>query len=96
MPCEWLFASDRVVKNAENQLLELSRALTPRQRRELLTYGRRLRAKPGKSARTVAREDGDAAWERILNDPRPRPKLRAYVERVLREEKAEPLDPAKL
>jgi hypothetical protein len=85
-----------IVKNAESQLLELSRALTPGQRRELLTYGQRLRAKPGKSSRRLPVKDGDAAWERILNDPSPRPKLRAYVERILREEKAEPLDLGKL
>jgi hypothetical protein len=38
------------------------------------------------------KKEGDAMWERLLNDPNPRPKLRAYVERILREEQAEPLD----
>jgi hypothetical protein len=26
--------------------------------------------------------DGDAAWERIINDPRPRPALSKYIEEV--------------
>jgi hypothetical protein len=39
-------------------------------------------------------EDGDAAWERILNDKRPRPKLIAFMEEVkkqIAEGKAKPL-----
>lgn len=36
-------------------------------------------------------EDGDAAWERIINDPRPRPKLEAFMKAALAEG-SEPLD----
>jgi len=39
-------------------------------------------------------EDGDAAWEKILKDPRPRPKLNALVEEVkkqIAEGKTKPL-----
>ena len=36
-------------------------------------------------------EDGDAAWERIINDPRPRPKLEAFL-REAEAEGEEPLD----
>ena len=42
-------------------------------------------------AHSPAAEDGDAAWERIINDPRPRPKLEAYMEQAIAEG-SEPLD----
>ncbi len=38
-----------------------------------------------------AEEVGDAAWERIIADPRPRPKLEAYIE-AAKAEGTEPLD----
>ena len=34
---------------------------------------------------------GDARWERILNDPRPLPKLEAFIEQAV-QEGSEPLD----
>ncbi len=37
-------------------------------------------------------EDGDAAWERIIADTRPRPKLIAYMEAAMAEGESEPLD----
>lgn len=36
-------------------------------------------------------EDGDAAWERIINDPGPRPKLEAFM-KACAAEGDEPLD----
>jgi hypothetical protein len=39
-------------------------------------------------------ENGDAAWERITNDPRPRPKLQAFMEAAMAEG-SEPLDLSK-
>ena len=36
-------------------------------------------------------EDGDAAWERIIADPRPRPKLEAFM-KAAAAEGDEPLD----
>ncbi len=41
--------------------------------------------------RSPAAQDGDAAWERIINDPRPRPKLEAYLKSI-ENEPTEPLD----
>ena len=35
--------------------------------------------------------DGDAAWERILRDSRPRPGLSALLEQVEREYRADPM-----
>ena len=37
-------------------------------------------------------EDGDAAWERIIADPRPRPKLEKFLRESAAEGGAEPLD----
>jgi hypothetical protein len=47
-------------------------------------------------ARSQGEEDGDARWEAIVNDPRPRPKLDAYVKAALEEGGLEPLDPDRL
>ena len=78
---------------AETELMEISRKLAPKKRQELLKYGRTLYAQSTKkNPATMPVESGDAAWERIISDSKPRPKLRAFVERVLREEKAEPMD----
>ncbi len=40
--------------------------------------------------------DGEAAWERIINDPRPRPKLQEFLRRSAAEGGEEPLDPDRL
>lgn len=79
----------------ETELMEISRKLSPKKRREWLNYGHTLYTQTEKKPAAVE-EDGDAAWERIIADPTPRPKLRAYVERILREERAEPMDIKKL
>ena len=47
-------------------------------------------------ARFLQQQAGDLAWENIISDTRPRPKLDAFVADALREEPAEPLDPTKL
>lgn len=39
-------------------------------------------------------EDGDAAWERVVDDPRPRPRLQAFMKAALAEG-SEPLDVSK-
>ena len=83
------------MKAAEVEVLEISRTLSPKKRREWLKLGRELSARNGKKPAAVESE-GDAAWERIIADPKPRPKLRAYVDRILREEKAQSMDLRKL
>ena len=40
-------------------------------------------------------EDGDAAWERIIADPRPRPKLEAFMKAAMADG-SEPLDLSRL
>jgi len=75
------------MKSAEAQLFEISRQLSPSQRRQWLNYGVRLRAR--KARKTVTpKENGDEAWERIIADPRPRPKLAAMVGKIRADLKA--------
>lgn len=72
------------MSTATEDILQVCEALTPAKRAEVADFARFL----------LARE-GDEAWERILSNPAPRPKL----ERFLRESAAEgeqPLDPSRL
>ncbi len=72
---------------AKTELLDLSRKLSPKQRREWVEYGRQLYAR--KSAKTPGvKENGDAAWERIIADPKPRPKLAAMAAKIRAEMQA--------
>jgi Protein of unknown function (DUF2281) len=47
-------------------------------------------------ARFLQQQADDAAWERIVDDSRRRPKLDKFVAEALHEGSAEPLDPTKL
>ena len=71
----------------ETKLLALSRKLSPKKRRELLTFGQKLYAQEEKKL-AVIEEEGDAAWERIIADPKPRPKLQALADKALAEYRA--------
>ena len=67
------------------ELVELVRDLPEEKAREVLDF-----------ARFLKQQAGDAAWERIISDQRPRPKLDAFVADSLREGDAEPLDTNRL
>lgn len=41
-------------------------------------------------------ENGDAAWERILSESKPRTRLDSFTEMALAEGDAKPLDPSQL
>ena len=47
-------------------------------------------------ARFLQQQASDAAWEHMIADTQPRPKLDKFVAEALREGSAEPLDPSKL
>lgn len=66
------------------ELIRICEQLPEDQRAEVTDFARFLLAK---------REDD--AWERTINDPRPRPKLDEFVRQALTEG-SEPLDPEKL
>jgi hypothetical protein len=70
---------------AAKELVELIGALSEEKARELVDFAHFLR-----------QQADDAAWERIIGDARPRPKLDAFVADALREGKSEPLDTNKL
>jgi len=74
------------MKSVEAEIVELSRKLPAKKRREWLKIGRELCTQEKKTA--VAGEDGDAAWERILTDAKPRPKLDAVVGKIRAEMQA--------
>jgi len=67
------------------ELIKIVDGLSEEKAREVVDFARFLRE-----------QAGDAAWERIIADARPRPKLDAFVAEALREGPAEPLDPSKL
>jgi hypothetical protein len=66
-------------------LVEIVDALPEEKAREVVDF-----------ALYLQQQSGDMEWERILNDPRSRPKLDAFVETALQEGSAEPLDHSKL
>jgi hypothetical protein len=82
------------MSTATLDVVETLDRLSPRRREEVLDFARFLLARDAAADAPSAEEDGDAAWwgwERIINDPRPRPKLEAFV-KASRAEGSEPLD----
>jgi hypothetical protein len=55
--------------------------------------------RPGTRVEVIVLEEesgDDAAWERIIADPRPRPKLDAFIAAAMAEGGEEELDPSKM
>ena len=70
---------------AAKELIELIGALPEEKAHEVVDF-----------ARFLCQQADDAAWELIVGDTRPRPKLDAFVADALHEGKPEPLDTNKL
>lgn len=64
--------------SAVEELTALCAALPAEKVAEVLDFARFLETRPPRPV-TTAEAEADAAWERILGDPRPRPKLEAYA-----------------
>jgi hypothetical protein len=82
------------MKSAVAEISKISESLPAKKASELLRFARALAAS-AKPKRKTAELDGDAEWERIISDPRPRPKLEAVRKRLAkldREGKLETLD----
>ena len=77
------------------ELVRICEGLPTDKVEELVDFARFLRQRT-LGDESAPPEDGDAAWERILGDPRPRPKLEAFAKAAFAEGQAEPLDPDKL
>lgn len=71
------------------ELVRISEELPPQKADQLLDFARFLKQQAQVDA---AEGEGDAAWEGIIKDARPRPKLAAFVKEALAEGEAEPLD----
>ena len=67
------------------EIVEIFKRLPSAQRAEVADFARFLASKYAPAV------DGDARWEAIIADPRPRPKLEAYARESLAEG-SEPLD----
>ncbi|MBI2925794.1 MAG: hypothetical protein HYY24_08835 [Verrucomicrobia bacterium] len=80
---------------ATEELVRICQELPADKVGELVDFARLLHQRTLRNE-SASPEDGDAAWERILNDPRPRPKLDAFVNAALAEGPVEPLDPDRL
>jgi hypothetical protein len=82
------------MKSAVAEITRISDSLPPRKKAQLLDFARALQSRRGPSS--VAKpKHGDDEWERIINDPAPRPKLAAklkQLERLAAEGKDEPMD----
>jgi hypothetical protein len=85
------------MKNAAVEISRISESLSPRKTAQLLNYARRLAAPTRPKAKKTL--DGDAEWERIINDPRRRPKLEAKlkeVDQLIATGKTMPLNPDRM
>ena len=71
------------------RIAEESASLPPEKQSAVLDFVLFVKHKAAQTA--SGEEDGDAAWERIIADPRPRPKLDAYLKSIENEETA-PMD----
>jgi hypothetical protein len=69
---------------ATSEIVRIFEALPEHSRIEILEFARFLRE--------MTENPDDAAWERILADPTPRPKLEAFMEQANAEGGDEPLD----
>ena len=82
------------MRSAVAEIARISQSLPPRKKAQLLDFARALQS--GAHLPPLAKpEPGDAQWERIINDPKPRPKLAAklkQLERLAAEGKDEPMD----
>ncbi|MGI8965213.1 MAG: hypothetical protein ACR2H1_03885 [Limisphaerales bacterium] len=83
------------MKSAVEEITRISKSLPPRKAAQVLDFARSL----AEITKTKKEPDGDAEWERIINDPKPRPKLEAVrkrLEKLAHEGKLEALDLSKM
>jgi hypothetical protein len=66
------------------ELLQICEQLPPAKRAQVTDF-----------ARFMLAQNQDEAWEATIDDPRPRPRLKAFMKAAL-EEGSEPLDPETL
>ncbi len=81
--------SETAAADVAARIAEESAALPPDKQTEVLDFVLFIKGRvregassQGQIAPVTQQEDGDAAWERIIADPRPRPKLDAYLKSI--------------
>ena len=82
------------MKSAVAEITQISHSLPPRKKAQLLDFARALQS-GRKPSPPIKPKTGDEEWERVINDPTPRPKLAAklkQLERLAAEGKDEPMD----
>lgn len=72
------------------RIAEESASLPPEKQSAILDFVLFVKERSAQAA-AAGESDGDAAWERIIADPRPRPKLEAFM-KAAAAEGDEPLD----
>ena len=72
------------------RIAEESASLPPEKQSAILDFVLFVKERSALAA-AVGESEGDAAWERIIADPRPRPKLETYIKASL-DEGSEPMD----
>ena len=89
------------MKDDLKELVSIAKGLSAEKAAEVVDFARFLRQRTKARRRRVAKSKvlgdakDDAEWERIINDPRPRPKLTAMLDVLARDEregKIEPMD----
>jgi hypothetical protein len=82
------------MKSAVAEITRISHLLPPRKKAQLLDFARALQSGLGPSPVAKPKRSDDE-WEKIINDPTPKPKLAAklkQLERLAAEGKDEPMD----
>jgi hypothetical protein len=82
------------MKSAVAEITRVSHLLPPRKKAQLLDFARALQSGLGPSPVAKPKRSDDE-WEKIINDPTPKPKLAAklkQLERLAAEGKDEPMD----
>jgi hypothetical protein len=82
------------IMSATEELTRLCAELPPEKVAQILNYARSVQAAPEAVPLEEfdPQNEDDAAWERIIDDPRPRPKLEAFLAKAMAEGESTPLE----
>ncbi len=71
--------------SAVEELTQICAGLPAHKVEELVDFARFLEARAAVQSARVEESPGDAAWEKIIADPKPRPKLDAFIAAAMSE-----------
>ena len=87
--------SETAAADLAARIAEESASLPPEKQSAVLDFVLFMKERTQQTPQPQSESDGDAAWERIIADPRPRPKLEAFMKAAAAEGE-EPLDPDRM